>query len=327
MFAAMTREQRRLVEAMRATTNEFAVLARSRDEFIGGMQWLTVKGNDYLARYRRDPVTGEQKSTSLGRRSPETEAMYKRFISGRTDLDREIEEIKPAVAEQTRMAKALRLSRTPSEIADVARAIGLSDLIDHVSIVGEAAVYGYECELAALLQRELLPADGMDLLVAGLDPDDVIDEVVATLHRGRVGVRRRGEAELRTEEGLQIRLLTPSMLDRSAERYAEDDYGGGEAARWALEQPSIRTIFIDRQGRAAPVSLPDPRAWCILRYMAVDTGEMSVGAMETSLELNSTMARLVQERWPEPFNEHHVHSFGRLHEALEAGEFHPPPRF
>ena len=76
MFAAMTREQRRLVEAMRATTNEFAVLARSRDEFIGGMQWLTVKGNDYLARYRRDPVTGEQKSTSLGRRSPETEALY-----------------------------------------------------------------------------------------------------------------------------------------------------------------------------------------------------------------------------------------------------------
>jgi hypothetical protein len=327
MFAAMTREQRRLVEAMRATTTEFAALARSRDEFIGGMQWLTVKGNEYLTRYRRVPVTGEQKSTSLGRRSPETEALYKRFIAGRADLDREVEEIKPAVTEQTRMAKALRLSRTPSEIADVARAIGLSDLIDHVSIVGEAAVYGYECELSVLLQRELLPADGMDLLVAGLDPDDVIDEVVSVLRRGRVGVRRRGEAELRTEEGLHIRLLTPSMLDRSAERYADDNYGGGEAARWALEQPSIRTIFIDRQGRAAPVSLQDPRAWCILRYMAIDLGEMSVGARETSLELNSTMARLVQERWPEPFDEHHVHSFGRLHEALEAGEFHPPPRF
>ncbi len=327
MFAAMTREQRRLVEAMRATTTEFAALARSRDEFAGGMQWLTVKGNEYLTRYRRDPVTGEQKSTSLGRRSPETEPIYKRFISGRADLDREIEEIKPAVAEQTRMAKALRLSRTPSEIADVARAIGLSDLIDHVSIVGEAAVYGYECELAALLPRELLPSDGTDLLVAGVDPDDVIDEVASVLRRARVAVRRRGEAELRTEEGLHIRLLTPSMLYRMAERYAEDDYGGGEAARWALEQPPLRTIFIDRQGRPAPVSLPDPRAWCILRYMAVDIGEMSVGARETSLELNSMMVRLVQERWPEPFVEHHVHSFGHLHEALEAGEFHPPPRF
>jgi len=326
VFDTMSREQRRLVEAIRATTTEFASLARSRDGFAGGMQWLTVKGREYLNRYRRDPITGEQKSTSLGRRAPETEALYNRFVAGRADLDRQIEEIKPAVAEQTRMAKALRLSRTPSEIADVARAIGLSDLIDHVSIVGEAAVYGYECELAATLPRELLPADGMDLLVAGMDPGDVIDEIAFVLQRARVRVRRRSESELRTEEGLHIRLLTPSMLDRAAGRYAEDNCGGGEAARWALEQPPLRTICIDRQGRAAPVSLPDPRAYCILRYMAINLGEMSVGAREASLELNSSMTRLVQERWPEPFDEAHVVSIGPLAEALE-GEFRPPPRF
>jgi hypothetical protein len=324
MFAAMTREQRRLVEAMRATTTEFAVLARSRDEFIGGMQWLTVKGNEYLTRYRRDPVTGEQKSTSLGRRSPDTEAVYQRFISGRADRDREMDEIKPAIAEQTRMAKALRLSRTPSEIAEVARAIGHSDLIDHVSIVGEAAVYGYECEMAALLPRELLPSDGMDLLVAGVEPDEVIDEVAAVLRRGRVDVRRRGEAELRTQEGLHIRLLTPSMLAHSVERYADYSYGSSEAARWALEQTPLRSIFIDRQGRTAPVSLPDPRAWCILRYMALDLEEMSVIARETSLELNSTMARLTQERWPEPFQEDHVAAFAGLAEALGEDGYQSP---
>jgi Nucleotidyltransferase len=324
MLTAMTREQRRLVEAMRATATEFAMLTRSRDDFVGGMQWLTVKGNEYLTRYRRDPVTGEQTSTSLGRRSLETEATYDSFISGRADLDRELAEIKPAVAEQTRMAKALRLSRTPSEIADVARAIGLSGLIDHVSVVGEAAVYGYECELASLLPRELLPGEGMDLLVAGVEPDDVVDEIAAVLRRARVGVRRRSESELRTEEGLHIRILTPSTFDRSADRYAEDDHGGGEAARWALEQPSIRTILIDRQGRAAPVTLPDPRAWCILRYMAADTCEMSVIARETSLELNATMTRLVQERWPEPFDESHVASFGRLAEALGEDGYRSP---
>src|SRR6202048_1667357 len=129
MFAAMTREQRRLVEAMRATTTEFAARARSRDEFIGGMQWLTVKGNEYLTRYRRVPVTGEQKSTSLGRRSPETEALYKRFIAGRADPDRGGGEIKPALLQQTRGAQALRLSRTPSAIADGARGVGVSGLM------------------------------------------------------------------------------------------------------------------------------------------------------------------------------------------------------
>jgi hypothetical protein len=37
------------------------------------------------------------------------------------------------------------------------------------------------------------------------------------------------------------------------------------------------------------------------------------------------MVRLVQERWPEPFDEAHVMSFGHLAEALE-GESHPSPR-
>ena len=39
---------------------------------------------------------------------------------------------------------------------------------------------------------ELLPADGMDLLVAGVDPDDVINEIASVLRRARVAVRGRG---------------------------------------------------------------------------------------------------------------------------------------
>jgi len=330
MYTAMTREQRRLVEAMRATTTEFAQLVRMRDEFVGGMQWITVKGKEYLTRYRRDPVSGEQKSTSLGRRSGETEELHKRFVAGRAELERRTDEFRPTMAEQARMAKALRLSRTPSEIADVARAIGYSDLIDQVSIVGEAAVYGYECELAALLPREILPDEGMDLLVAGIEPDDMVDEVAAVLRRGKVGVRRAGisrggdVAELRTEEGLRIRLFTPPMLDRMVESYADRSAGGGEAALWALDQPAIRSIFIDRQGRGAPVLLLDPRAYCILRYMAIDLESGSLVGRETAIELNSAMARLVQERWPEPFENRHVMSFGPLHEALDDGDFQSP---
>jgi Nucleotidyltransferase len=53
-------------------------------------------------------------------------------------------------------------------------------MIDHVTITGEAAVYAYECEMATLLPREILPDDGMDLLV---HPTDVIDELIAVLRR------------------------------------------------------------------------------------------------------------------------------------------------
>lgn len=321
----MSREQRRLVEAARATVTDFAALARTRDDFLGGMQWLSVKGNEYLTRYRRDPITGEQKSTSLGRRTAETEAIYQRFVDGRSRFERQTEELKPAIAEQARLAKALRLSRTPSEMAEVVSAIGLSDLIDHVSIVGEAAVYGYECELAALLPRELLPDSGVDLLVAGIDPSDAFDEVVNALRRGRVAIRQGRDAfGLRTEEGLRIRLATTPMLERSVERYAEEKQISGEAAEWALEQIPIRSICIDRQGRAAPVSLLDPRAYCILRSVAIDSEDMSVTARKTSFELNSTMVQLVNEFWPEPFEQKHVEAFGPLKAALGAGQGRSP---
>jgi hypothetical protein len=37
------------------------------------------------------------------------------------------------------MAKALGLSRTPTEISDVAQTGGFSELIDHVTVIGEAS--------------------------------------------------------------------------------------------------------------------------------------------------------------------------------------------
>ncbi|MCC8947495.1 hypothetical protein H8A97_20875 [Bradyrhizobium sp. Arg62] len=328
----MTREQRRLVETMRSTTFDYSALARSRDGFGGGMQWLKVKKFEYLTRYRRDPITGEQKATSIGRRSPETEAIYDRFITGRADLDRQMGALRPELAEQARMAKALRLSRAPSEIGDVARAIGLSEMIDHITIIGEAAVYTYECEMAALFPREILPDDGMDLLVAGVHPTDVIDELIAVLRRARIEVQRarlsrdKAAVELKTDEGLSIRLYTISTLENLVDQYAEVTSYGAEAVRWALDQPVMRSILIDRNGRAALAAVLEPRAYCMLRFMALDVEEMSLIRREASSELTAAVVKLVHERWTEPFAEDHVQTIGPLQDALGEDGIPSAPR-
>lgn len=328
----MTREQRRLVETMRSTTLEFSALARSRDEFGGGMQWLKVKKWEYLTRYRRDPVTGEQRSASIGARSPETEAIYDRFITGRADLDRKMETLRPTMAEQTRMARALRLSRAPDETGALARAIGLSEMIDHITIIGEAAVYAYECELAELLPREILPDGGMDLLVAGLHPTDVIDELMAVLKRARIEVQRarlsrdKAAVELRTAQGLSIRLYTMSTLDWLIDRYAGTTSYGADAVRWALDQPVMRSILIDRSGRAAAVAVLEPRAYCMLRFMVIDVEEMSLIRREASTELNAAVVKLVHERSTEPFAADHISTISDLRELLEGEGFPQSPQ-
>jgi hypothetical protein len=105
-----------------------------------------------------------------------------------------------------------------------------------------------------------------------------------------------------------------------------DDYENSSAGNAASEQTSIRSVVIDRSGRAASVSVLEPRAWAILRCVVLDMEEMSVGRRESSAELVSAVARMIQDRWPEPFAEEQIHGFGPLRDALEGEEFFPPPR-
>jgi hypothetical protein len=327
--AAMSREQRRLVETMRSTVAEYGDVLRARDAYAGGMQWMTAKGKQYLTRYRYDLLSGDKTAKSLGRRSPETEKIHDAYMKERAELDGRIAELRPLMAEQARMAKALRVSRTPSEVGAVLRAIGTSDLIEHVTLVGDAAVFAYEAEMTSLLPWEVLPDEGLDLLIAGASATDSIDELAAVLRRAKIPVRpgrARGHdaAELRTEENLKIRLFTPSSVDRMVGDY--ENYSAGGAPRWAAEQAPLRSVMIDRTGRAAAVSVLEPRAWAILRCVVLDQEEMSVGRRETSTELVSAVARMIQDRWPEPFGEE-IYGFAPLRDTLDGEEFPAPPRF
>jgi hypothetical protein len=150
----------------------------------------------------------------------------------------------------------------------------------------------------------------------------VIDELVAVLRRARIDVERarlsrdKAAVELRTEEGLSIRLYTMSTLGNLIDRYAENASYGAEAVQWALDQPVMRSILVDRNGRAATVAVLEPRAYCMLRFMALDVEEMSLIRRESSTELNAAVVKLVHERWTEPFVEDHVQSIGPLHDLL-----------
>ncbi len=331
MMTSMTREQKRLVENMRATALDYSVAARARDDFAGGMRWLPVKGREYLGRYRRDPVTGEQTTTSLGPRSEQTEAIYDRFMADRSLLDEQMTGLRPQMAEQARLAKALRLNRAPEDVGAVIRAIGMSDLSEHLTLSGDAAVFAYENEMATLLPRELLPDGDIDLLLSGLDASEAVDELTGILKRSRVALRGSTRedgsgVEIRTEDGLRIRIVALAAVERMAGFYADEDYGGGEAAQWAIEQSPVESLIIDRQGRSASIRALDPRSWCILRCMSMDLQEMSAIRRENSAELVTVMIRTTQERWPSPFDGNHVQNFRPLYEALEGEEFFPPPR-
>ncbi|HSZ58223.1 MAG TPA: GSU2403 family nucleotidyltransferase fold protein [Tepidisphaeraceae bacterium] len=325
MYTLMSPEQRRLLEEMREAAAEFWPLERSRDDFVGGMQWKSVKGHDYLTRYRRDAVTGEQRSTSLGRRSAETEAMHLRFFEGRARLEEQLAVMKPKLATQARMAKALRLTRTPSAVADVLRAVAMTDLVEHITLVGDAALFAYECEFGVLLPNATMPSGGVDLLISGFDAHEAADETAEVLRRSGLEVHpRRGGSGLRTGGGIDIGFVTQPDLERQAERIADDNYAGGQALAWANEQETLTTMVIDRNGRAAPVSVLDPRAFTLMKFAKIELGDISVNARMIALEQGGLIAQVTRDLWPRPFEESHVAAFESLADALGEDDFRSP---
>lgn len=321
----MSPDQRRLIEEMLETSAELFPLERARDDFVGGMQWKSVKGSDYLTRYRRDPVTREQRSTSLGRRSAETEAMHRRFFEGRTRLEEQLAALKPKLAIQARMAKALRLARAPTPVAEVLRAIAMTDLVEHITLVGDAALFAYECEFGMLLPNAAMPSGGVDLLISGFSALEAAAETAEVL--GRSGLKilpSRGGSGIRTGDGLDIGFLTPRDLEIQAERVAEDNYGAGHGLEWASQQETLTTLVIDRDGRAAPVSVLDPRAFTLMKFAKIDLGDISINARAIALEQGALIAQVTRDLWPQPFEENHIMAFESLAEALGEDGYRSP---
>jgi hypothetical protein len=79
-------EQQRHVNEVRDLLSVLAPLQAESRDLVGGMQWKTIRGHDYLYRYAPDPVTKKKRSTSLGRRTPETEVVHRRFLYRRARI-------------------------------------------------------------------------------------------------------------------------------------------------------------------------------------------------------------------------------------------------
>lgn len=140
----------------------FVELERSRKKALqvrGGMVWKTVSGADYLI--RTTPKGGQ---TSLGRRSPETEAIYANFVAQKLSLTQRVSSLKDMVARHHRMNRALRVGNMPNIAVDILNRLADANLDLHFRVVGTHALYAYEFAAGVSLASEITSTKDIDLL-------------------------------------------------------------------------------------------------------------------------------------------------------------------
>lgn len=146
-------EQQRHVDEVRDLLTVIAPLQAESRDLVGGMQWKTVRGHEYLYRYAPAPLTKKKKSTSLGRRTLETEAIYRRFHDCRARIKDELPRLEAMAASQVRVSKALRLGRISRATGNFLNLLAGSGMSTHLALIGDFATYGYE---TMFLQERLI---------------------------------------------------------------------------------------------------------------------------------------------------------------------------
>jgi hypothetical protein len=140
----------------------FVELERTRKNALqvrGGMVWKTVDGKDYLV---RTSTTGGQKG--LGRRTPETEALYQSFTAKKQAMQERVASLTTSLAKHQRMNRALRVGRMPNIAVAILNRLANAGLDDYFRVVGTHALYAYEAAAGVRFASEITSTRDIDLL-------------------------------------------------------------------------------------------------------------------------------------------------------------------
>ena len=129
----------------------------------GGMYWhagpASAPDNKYLV--RTTPAGAE---TSLGPRTPETQAIYDKFTQRKQANAERLTGLKAALDQQQRMNRALRVGRVEPLVVALLNRLASTKLSEHFRVVGTHALYAYEAAAGVRLDAEALATRDIDLL-------------------------------------------------------------------------------------------------------------------------------------------------------------------
>jgi hypothetical protein len=129
----------------------------------GGMYWHAGPASAPQSKYlvRTTPAGAE---TSLGPRSPETQAIYERFTQRKRDSAERVAGLKSALEQHKRLNRALRVGRVDPLVVALLARLASTQLSPHFRVVGTHALYAYEATAGVRLDADTLATRDIDLL-------------------------------------------------------------------------------------------------------------------------------------------------------------------
>lgn len=222
------------------------------------MTWRTVNKTDYL--YISTDGLNEKSS---GRRSPETEKIYREFTERREHLKERALSMKKRMSESLAQHKALKLPTIMSLPARILREMDAAGLLGPVYVViGTNAMKAYEIELGVRFPDELSETEDIDFSWTGKDEGK--HSLLSLLRKvdQSFEVNPHGKHQAVNHDAYEVELLT-ALGKKKTFNLTEFIPSGMPGQEWLSLGTPVRHIAAGRDGTSAPIVAPDPRYFAL----------------------------------------------------------------
>jgi hypothetical protein len=274
-FKELSGEQRRqtidtqqIYDAWRAASRE------RRSRFAGSMRWGRRNNVEYLLR-----KTGKAES-SLGPRSPETEAAFVAFNSGRAENRDRIAGLSARLDSLAPVNRAMGLGRLPTIAARIIRACDERQLLgEQILIVGTNALFAYEVLAGVHIESGLVASGDIDLLFdarrkLGLAAIQMQTEgligLLQEVDKSFAPIRQRA-FRASNRDGYLVDFIRPEARDVFRDRLPpamsnlpnDIEAVAISGLGWLVNSPRIEATAIDERGYPVRMAVIDPRAFAL----------------------------------------------------------------
>lgn len=265
---AFNSEQRRQLQNLRQFYETWKEVSRSLAQLPGGMYWRVINSKEYLYKY----VThaGIKQSTSLGRKTPETEAIAEEFQKTKNELQERLEAIEERIRTLAPIMRVLNLPAIDETAGRILRALDQVNYLGRkVLVIGTYAMTAYEITAETRFAGGFDATEDLDFTLA-LDPADPSDadfprRLLLTLRQVDKSflVSHSSANTVVNKAGYRVDLLTSADLAPAMQRAVPWKPQALEGQEWLALGTPVQQVLADFSGWPALVSAPDPRYFAL----------------------------------------------------------------
>ena len=279
----------------------------------GGMYWHAGPAASPDSKYlvRTTPAGAE---TSLGPRTPETEAMYERFTQRKGESAERVAGLKAALEQNQRLNRALRVGRVDPLVVALLSRLASTQLSPHFRVVGTHALYAYEATAGVRLDSDALATRDIDLLW-DTRKRILFSTQLARVDSSMLGVLKKVDSSFRirkgqkytavNKDGFEVDIIRRERTDDDPHPIKlsdeDEDFWVVQARRAnvLLDSPSFSAVIVATNGTMARMNTVHPATFVAFkRWLANQTDRDALKRRRDALQAD-TVQDLMEKYLPQ----------------------------